>query len=89
MMSDNFNKEFFFIFFFTFFPKIFDTLFGGIPSPGLLKSIFFKEDTQVNTASHNYTGNSIDGETFKAGQTIFGLFTSITLTSGACIAYKI
>ena len=56
---------------------------------GRFKSIFFKEDTEVNTASHNYTGNSIDGETFKAGQTIFGTFTSITLTSGACIAYKI
>ena len=51
--------------------------------------IFFKEDTQINTASHNYSGNSIDSETFLAGQTIYGLFTSITLTSGACIAYKI
>ena len=56
---------------------------------GRFKSIFFKEDTQINTASHNYSGNSIDSETFLAGQTIYGLFTSITLSSGACIAYKI
>ena len=56
---------------------------------GRFKSIFFKENTQINTASHNYSGNSIDSETFLAGQTIYGLFTSITLSSGACIAYKI
>ena len=31
---------------------------------GRFKSIFFKEDTQINTASHNYSGNSIDSETF-------------------------
>ena len=24
---------------------------------GRFKSIFFKEDTQINTASHNYSGN--------------------------------
>ena len=56
---------------------------------GRFKSIFFKEDTQITTASHKYSGNTIDSETFLAGQTIYGLFTSITLSSGACIAYKI
>tara|TARA_R100000388_G_C7223302_1_gene150277 strand:+ start:193 stop:429 length:237 start_codon:yes stop_codon:yes gene_type:complete len=56
---------------------------------GRFKSIFFYENTQVNTASSNLTGNSINSETFPAGSTIYGLFTSITLSSGACLAYKI
>jgi len=35
------------------------------------------------------TGNTLDGETFPADSEIRGVFTSIKLQTGACIAYKI
>ena len=37
----------------------------------------------------NATGNSLAGETFVADTYICGIITSITLTSGACIAYNL
>jgi len=56
---------------------------------GRFKRIDFKESTQVNTATSNLTGNSIDSETFPAGFVLYGVFTSITLSSGACVAYRV
>jgi hypothetical protein len=35
------------------------------------------------------TGNSLNGESFPAGSEIRGVFTSIKLQNGACIAYRI
>ena len=56
---------------------------------GRFKRVDFYEETQISAMSSNLTGNSIASETVAAGTTIHGLITSITLTSGACIAYRV
>tara|TARA_R100001082_G_scaffold111077_1_gene93227 strand:- start:6834 stop:7073 length:240 start_codon:yes stop_codon:yes gene_type:complete len=56
---------------------------------GRFKRIDFYESTQVSAASSNLTGNSIANETFPANYSLFGDFTSITLASGACVAYRV
>ena len=51
-------------------------------------AITFIENTVFNaiTAS-NWSGDTITSETFPEGLTIYGNFSVIDLTSGACIAY--
>jgi hypothetical protein len=57
---------------------------------GRFHHIDFYENTHVNTiVSSNMTGNTLNGETFPAGFELRGVFTSITLNNGACIAYRI
>jgi|TARA_Y100000033_G_scaffold39432_1_gene38960 hypothetical protein len=57
---------------------------------GRFNCIYFKEDSVINAiTAQDYTGNSLAGETFVARTKIFGVFTSVTLTSGAAVAYKI
>tara|TARA_Y100000004_G_C8808464_1_gene366543 strand:+ start:127 stop:357 length:231 start_codon:yes stop_codon:yes gene_type:complete len=57
---------------------------------GRFKKIYFKEDSVISAITvDNATGNSLAGETFVADTYIAGVITSITLTSGACLAYKI
>ena len=52
--------------------------------------IYYKEDTVISAITvKNATGNSLAGETFVADTYICGIITSITLTSGACIAYNL
>ena len=56
---------------------------------GRFGAIYFKEDTVISAiTADSYTGNSLAGETFVADSMIYGLFTSITPTSGAAIAYR-
>lgn len=51
-------------------------------------AITFIENTVFDTLTcGNWSGNTFTSETFPEGLTIYGNFTSITLTSGACIAY--
>ena len=46
------------------------------------------ENTVFNTLTcDNWSGDTFTGETFPEGLTIYGNFTVIDLTSGACIAY--
>ena len=46
------------------------------------------EDTVFATlTASNWSGDTFTGETFPKGLTIYGNFTVIDLTSGACIAY--
>ena len=46
------------------------------------------EDTVFATlTASNWSGDTFTGETFPKGLTIYGNFTAIVLTSGACIAY--
>ena len=57
---------------------------------GRFHRIDFYENTQIDTiVSTNLTGNSLNGESFPAGSEIRGVFTSIKLQNGACIAYRI
>jgi len=51
-------------------------------------AITFMENTVFNAiVAQNWSGDTITGETFAEGLTIYGDFKSIDLTSGACIAY--
>ena len=46
------------------------------------------ENTVFNTLTcSNWSGDTFTGEVFPEGLTIYGNFTVIDLTSGACIAY--
>lgn len=57
---------------------------------GRFCKIYFKEDSVISAITvQNATGNSLAGETFVAKTYIDGVITSITLASGAAIAYKI
>lgn len=57
---------------------------------GRFHHIDFYENSQIDTiVSTNMTGNSLNGESFPAGFEIRGVFTSIKLHNGACIAYKV
>jgi|TARA_B100000900_G_C20555498_1_gene706642 hypothetical protein len=57
---------------------------------GRFSKIYFKEDTVISAITvKNATGNSLAGETFVADTEICGIITSITLTSGACLAYNL
>tara|TARA_Y100001963_G_scaffold150985_1_gene233054 strand:+ start:2464 stop:2700 length:237 start_codon:yes stop_codon:yes gene_type:complete len=56
---------------------------------GTFKRLDFYEASEVSAASSNLTGNAIANETFPAGYTLYGYFTSVTLASGACVAYRI
>ena len=57
---------------------------------GRFNCIYFKEDSVISAiTAQDYTGNSLAGETFVADTYICGIITSITLTSGACIAYNL
>ena len=63
---------------------------GTDAKTGRFGAIQFKEDTVVDSiTADSYTGDSLDGETFVARTVIYGVFTSIQLTSGAVIAYKL
>jgi hypothetical protein len=62
----------------------------GLAHTGRFKALYFKEETVISAiTAENYTGNALAGETFPADSMIYGIFTSVTLTSGACIAYRI
>jgi hypothetical protein len=43
---------------------------------------------QAITAA-NYDGNTLAGQTFSAHTTLYGVFTSIELQNGHCVAYRL
>jgi hypothetical protein len=57
---------------------------------GRFGKIVALEDSVIDTATAlDYTGNTLAAIPFKASCEICGVFTSITLTSGTVVAYKI
>ena len=67
-----------------------ESITGTDARTGRFGAILFKEDTVLNAiTADSYTGDSLAGETFVARTVIYGVFTSIQLTSGAAIAYKL
>jgi hypothetical protein len=57
---------------------------------GRFGKIVALEDSVINTATAlDYTGNTLSAIPFKASCEIYGVFTSITLSSGTVVAYKI
>lgn len=57
---------------------------------GRFWQIYAVADAVINTATiENQTGNTFATVPLNAGDSITGVFTSITLTSGKVVAYKI
>jgi len=57
---------------------------------GRFGKIVALEDSVINTLSaEDYTGNALSAVPLKASCEIYGVFTSVTLTSGTVVAYKI
>ena len=53
-------------------------------------AIHFTTNTQIDAiVAQNYDGNTLSGQSFGASTTLHGVFTSITLQNGHCVAYKL
>ena len=53
-------------------------------------AIHFTTNTQIDTlVPLNWDGETISGESFSASSTLYGVFTSIKLQNGHCVAYKL
>jgi hypothetical protein len=53
-------------------------------------AIHFTTNTQINAiTAQNYDGTTLSGQSFDAATTLYGVFTSIKLQNGHCVAYKI
>jgi hypothetical protein len=53
-------------------------------------AIHFTTNTQVNTlVPLNWDGNTIAGQSFDSATTLYGVFTSIKLQNGHCVAYRL
>jgi hypothetical protein len=53
-------------------------------------AIHFTTNTQVNTlVPLNWDGNTISGQSFDSATTLYGVFTSIKLQNGHCVAYRL
>lgn len=57
---------------------------------GRFWQVYALEDSVIASAAvANKTGNNFTSVPLKAGDNIIGVFTSVTLTSGKVVAYKI
>jgi hypothetical protein len=56
---------------------------------GRFCALEFTSNAQIDTIVSNWTGNSLNGHQFDAGTTIYGVFTSVKLQNGHCVAYKL
>ena len=53
-------------------------------------AIHFTTNTQIDTiVAQNYDGNTLSGQSFDSATTLYGVFTSIKLQNGHCVAYKL
>jgi hypothetical protein len=53
-------------------------------------AIHFTTNTQIDAiTAQNYDGSTLSGESMSAATTMYGVFTSIKLQNGHCIAYKL
>jgi hypothetical protein len=53
-------------------------------------AIHFTTNTQIDAiTAQNYDGNTLSGQSMTASTTLYGVFTSIKLQNGHCVAYKL
>ena len=53
-------------------------------------AIHFTTNTQIDSiTAQNYDGSTLSGQSMSAATTMYGVFTSIKLQNGHCIAYKL
>ena len=57
---------------------------------GRFGKIVALEDSVINALSaEDYTGNALSAVPLKASFELYGVFTSVTLTSGTVVAYRL
>lgn len=57
---------------------------------GRWSAIHFTSNTHIEAiTAHNYDGAPLAGNTFDSATTLYGVFTSIKLQNGHCVAYKL
>lgn len=57
---------------------------------GRWAAIHFTTNTIIDTiVAQNYDGSTLSGQSFDAATTLYGVFTSIKLQNGHCVAYKL
>ena len=53
-------------------------------------AIHFTTNAQIDTIiAQNWDGTTLSGQSFSAATTLYGVFTSIKLQNGHCVAYKL
>ena len=52
-------------------------------------ALHFISSSQINAISSNWSGTALAGHQFDSGAIIYGVFTSIQLQAGHCVAYKL
>ena len=57
---------------------------------GRYGAIYFTSNTQIDAiTAQNWDGSTLAGQSFDAGVVLYGVFTSIKLQNGHCVAYKL
>lgn len=68
----------------------FEYISDTVAHTGRFHKLYALEDAVIASATiENQTGNTFTAVPLKAGDDIEGVFTSVTLTSGKIVAYKI
>lgn len=68
----------------------FEYISDTVEHTGRFWQVYALEDTVIASAGvANKTGNNFTAVPLKAGDSIMGVFTSVTLTSGKVVCYKI
>jgi hypothetical protein len=49
----------------------------------------FTSNTHITAIASNWEGNTLAGHQYDAGTIVYGVFTSIQLQSGHCVAYRL
>lgn len=57
---------------------------------GRWAAIHFTTNAQIDAiTAQNYDGSTLAGQSMSASTTLYGVFTSIKLQNGHCVAYKL
>lgn len=57
---------------------------------GRWAAIHFTTNSQIDAiVAQNYDGNTLSGQSMSSATTLYGVFTSIKLQNGHCVAYKL
>lgn len=56
---------------------------------GRFCALHFTSTSQIDTIASNWTGGTLANHQFDAGTWVYGVFTSVQLKNGHCVAYKL
>jgi hypothetical protein len=66
-----------------------DLITGTTARTGRWCAIQFTSSSHIDAISSNWSGTTLADHQFDSGTIIYGVFTSIQLQSGHCVAYKL